>query len=144
MTKARWVSAIGLVGWLGGAGGCRIVPTTPGGGAPACLDPLMLTAGTDYQCGDEVVIVLIDDPLTGQVFFDTFAFEGQVLDANRFVLINETGFDVVGDVTFLIGETVQGFENEPLDPGEVFFIDSECTDDFIWGDETEGLCPAAG
>jgi hypothetical protein len=124
--------------------GCQITVNPPVGngddGFVECVDPLELTEGTDFACGDEVIVVTIADAAGVEFFLDTFAIDAQDDDTNRFVLINELDLDIVGDLTLTIDGTPQTFEIGCLLPGEIFFVDSECVESFTWGDPRDGLC----
>ena len=59
-----------------GFSACQIVPPPPqAGDVLVCFDPIQLTAGIDYLCGNEVVIVASLDPDFGTLQFTPFAFE---------------------------------------------------------------------
>ena len=139
------------IGLLMMTAGCNVIPPTDGGGASTsngqsvveCFDSVTLISEIDYNCGDEVVLVIVSDTLTGDIFVDPFVLEGQVADTNRFVLINETDFEVEVRAT-LTGEgepTV--IEDPPLVPREAAFFDGPCAGTFTWGDLIEGLCFSA-
>lgn len=139
------------IGWLMMTAGCDVVSPTDGGGTSAsdgqsifeCLDPVTLISEIDYNCGDEVVLVIVTDTLTGDIFVDPFVLEGQVADMNRFVLINETDFEVEVRATLTGEGEATVIEDMPLIPLEAVFIDGPCAGTFTWGDLVEGLCFSA-
>jgi len=127
------VLALGLVG-------CQFWMVPAEDTALVCIDPLMLTSGSDYLCGDEIIVILLSDPSGERFFFDVRKIEGQLVDTNRFVLVNTTASDVVGDVAYTTNDEFEGFNDMLVQAGDDLLIDTPCAEDFVWGDGIDGVC----
>lgn len=141
---------LSAIGSLTIGAGCNVVPPTDGGGTSngqsvvECLDPVTLISEIDYNCGDEVILVIVSDTLTGDIFVDPFVLDGQVAEMNRFVLVNETEFEVEVRATLTGEGEATAVDDLPLLPLEAVFIDGPCAGTFTWGDLVEGLCFVTG